>query len=216
MKVGTAGVERQICEQTIRIPNMKVDETGRMTEFGEFPELETERLLLRSMTLADAAFYLKHFSDPEIVKLTAFDPPKGIEGATRELMEFCIRPFEENKGIRWGIVLKGHPGLIGTVGYIQWVKAGSYRARIGYDLAAAYRRQGIMTEALSEVLRYAFETMGLNRVEALVDTRDIASIRLLQKLGFHQDGVLRENTYFHGRFIDDTCFSLLAREWSKR
>jgi ribosomal-protein-alanine N-acetyltransferase len=70
-----------------------------------------------------------------------------------------------------------------------------------------------MSEALEAALRYGFETMRLNKVEACADTRNVASIRLLQKLGFHQDGVLRENTYFHGRFTDDTVFSLLADEW---
>lgn len=195
---------------------MKFEDAGRMTGFGVFPELETERLLLRRMSLDDAEFYLELFSDPDIVELTAFDPPKGIEGATQELMEFCIRPFEENRGIRWGIALKGLKGLICTIGYYQWVKAGGYRSEIGYDLLAAYRRQGIMTEAMREVLKYGFEKMGLNRIEAFVDPRNVASIRLLQKIGFHQDGVLRERTHFHGKFMDDVCFSLLAGEWGKR
>jgi ribosomal-protein-alanine N-acetyltransferase len=63
------------------------------------------------------------------------------------------------------------------------------------------------------VLRYGFEMMRLNKVEACTDSRNVASIRLLGKLGFHQEGVLRENTYFHGRFIDEVVFSLLASEW---
>jgi len=192
---------------------MKTDETGRMVEFGEFPELETKRLVLRRMTLADAEFYLRHFSDPDIVELTAFDAPENIAKARQELLEFCIKPFEENKGIRWGIVLKGETELAGTIGYHHWVKAGGYHARAGYDLAAAYRRRGVMTDALMAVLRYGFETMRLNKVEACTDPRNVASIRLLEKLGFHQDGVLRENTYYHGRFIDEVIFSLLASEW---
>jgi ribosomal-protein-alanine N-acetyltransferase len=192
---------------------MKTDETGRTVEFGEFPELETKRLVLRRMTLADAEFYLRHFSDPDIVELTAFDAPENIDKARQELLEFCIKPFEENKGIRWGIVLKGETELAGTIGYHQWVKAGGYHARVGYDLAAAYRRRGIMTEALMAVLRYGFEAMRLNKVEACTDSRNVASTGLLEKLGFHQDGVLRENTYYHGRFIDEVVFSLLASEW---
>ncbi len=192
---------------------MKTDETGRMVEFGEFPELETKRLVLRRMTLADAGFYLRHFSDPDIVELTAFDAPENIDKARQELLEFCIKPFEESKGIRWGIVLRKETELAGTIGYHQWVKAGGYHARVGYDLAAAYRRRGIMTEALMAVLRYGFETMRLNKVEACTDPRNVASMRLLGKLGFHQDGVLRESTYFHGRFIDEAVFSLLASEW---
>jgi len=63
------------------------------------------------------------------------------------------------------------------------------------------------------VLRYGFERMRLNKVEACTDPRNVASIRLLERLGFRQDGVLRENTYFHGRFIDEVIFSLLASEW---
>jgi ribosomal-protein-alanine N-acetyltransferase len=194
---------------------MKTDGTGRMIEFGEFPELETKRLVLRRMTPADAEFYLRHFSDPDIVELTAFDAPQTIEKATQELLEFCIRPFEENKGIRWGIALKGETELAGTIGYHQWVKTSGYHARVGYDLTPAHRRRGIMTEALEAVLRYGFEMMRLNKVEACTDTRNVPSIRLLQKLGFHQDGVLRENTYFHGRFIDEAIFSLLVDEWRK-
>ena len=192
---------------------MKTDEAGRMVEFGEFPELGTKRLVLRRMTLADAEFYLRHFSDPDIAELTAFDAPENIDKARQELLEFCIKPFEENKGIRWGIVLKGETELAGTIGYHQWVKAGGYHARVGYDLSAAHRRRGIMTDALMAVLRYGFETMRLNKVEACTDPRNVASIRLLMRLGFHQDGVLRENTHYHGRFIDEVVFSLLASEW---
>jgi ribosomal-protein-alanine N-acetyltransferase len=153
-----------------------------MVEFGEFPELETKRLVLRRMTLADAEFYLRHFLDPDIAELTAFDAPENIDKARQELVEFCIKPFEENKGIRWGIVLKGETELAGTIGYHQWVKAGGYHARVGYDLVAVYRRRGIMTETLRAVLRYGFETMRLNKVEACTDPRNVASIRLLEKL----------------------------------
>jgi ribosomal-protein-alanine N-acetyltransferase len=173
---------------------------------------ERKCLVLRRLTVANAEFYLRHFSDPDIVELTAFNAPENIERATQESLEFCIKPFEENRGIRWGIVLKGEAELAGTIGYHQWVKAGGYHARVGYDLAATYRRRGIMAEALEAVLRYGFETMRLNKVEARTDPRNVASIRLLEKLGFHQDGVLRENTDFHGRFIDEAAYSLLASE----
>jgi ribosomal-protein-alanine N-acetyltransferase len=168
------------------------------------------------MTLDDAEFWLRHFSEPGIVDLTAFEAPNGIEGAREELQTYAIRLFEENKGIRWGIALKDRAELIGTLGYHQWVKGGGYHARIGYDLAPPFRQKGIMTEAMRAVLGYGFEMMGLNRVEALVDSRNVASVALLGKLGFHLDGVLRENTYFRGRFIDDAVYSLLAREWRVR
>ncbi|HEY7588854.1 MAG TPA: GNAT family protein [Thermoplasmata archaeon] len=181
----------------------------------EFPSLETERLLLRGITLEDAPFWFEHFSDPEIVELTAYEAPRDLPAAREEVLQFCVRPFEEGRGLRWGILMKSQPGLIGTLGYHQWAHEGR-RARVGYDLRKAFRRQGIMTEALSAVLGYGFGAMGLNRVEACTDPRNTASIHLLDKIGFHLDGVLRENTLFRGRFLDDLCFSLLAREWESR
>jgi ribosomal-protein-alanine N-acetyltransferase len=124
-----------------------------------------------------------------------------------------MRPFQEHTGIRWGIALRGSRDLIGTLGYHQWVREGAHRARMGYDLLPEHRRKGIMTEAMRAALGHGFVAMGLHRVEALVDPVNTASIRLVERLGFHRDGTLRENTYFRGRFIDDVVFSLLAPEW---
>ncbi len=86
------------------------------------------------MTLDDVSFWLRHFSDPDIVELTGFDGPQGTDGAKEELLRYCVRPFRENMGIRWGIALKGRHELIGTLGYHQWIKEGRYHSRIGHGL----------------------------------------------------------------------------------
>lgn len=180
-----------------------------------FPQLVTPRLVLREITLDDAEFWVRNFSDPDVVELTAWEPPRDLEGAQAEIMEFCIRPFRESTGIRWGISFRDRPALIGTLGYHQWVREGAQRARMGYDLLREHRRQGIMTEAMRAAVAYGFTTMGLHRIEVLVDPVNSASLRLAERLGFHREGVLRENTYFRGRFIDDVIFSLLRQEWSQ-
>ena len=64
---------------------MKHDESGRLIEFGEFPILETTRLVLRPITLDDAEFWVRNFSDPDVVELTAFEPPRDIETAREEI-----------------------------------------------------------------------------------------------------------------------------------
>lgn len=181
-----------------------------------FPVLWTERLSLREITVDDAAFWLRNFSDPEVIELTACEPPRDLEAAKAQLVRHAIRPFEEGTGIRWGIALRGSPDLIGTLGYRQWVKEGGHHARVGYDLLREHRRQGIMAEAMGAILAYGFETMGLNRVESLIDPTNATSIQLVERLGFHRDGVLRENTFFRGRFIDDAVYSVLRREWQAR
>lgn len=178
-----------------------------------FPELSTPRLLLREIALGDAEFWMRNFSDPDVVELTAYEPPQDLEAARGEITQFCLRPFQERTGMRWGIALRGTRELIGTLGYHQWIREGAHRARMGYDLLPEHRRKGIMTEAMGAALEYGFGVMGLHRVEVLIDPANTPSIRLAEGLGFRREGVLRENTYFRGRFIDDTVYSLLAPEW---
>jgi len=141
-----------------------------MEELGEFPQLETERLMLREMTLADVEFYFRHFNNDKIVEGSCFLGPESLEAAREELERYCISPFKENKGVRWGIVKKGSKELIGTCGYYDWNKT-AHRAEIGYDLDPAYWGQGIMTEALSATLEYGFEKMELNRIQAIIDLK---------------------------------------------
>ncbi len=178
-----------------------------------FPTLTTERLVLREITSDDAAFWLRNFSDPDVVAFTAFEAPADLETATREIEQYCTRVFAEERGIRWGIVLLGSGELIGTLGYHNWMREGDRRAQMGYDLLPEHRGKGIMTEAMRIVLAYGFKTMTLNRAEALVDPRNAASVRLLERLGFHRDAYLRQSTRFRGGYQDDLVFSLLAPEW---
>ena len=185
-----------------------------MEESREFPQLETDRLILREMTQDDVGFYFRHFNNKEVVEGSCFPGPKTLESATEELELYCIRRFKENRGIRWGIVRKGSEELIGKCGYYDWNKT-SRRAEVGYDLEPAHWGEGIMTEALCAVLRYGFEEMGLNRIQAIIDSENVKSIKLVERLGFKKEGVLRQNSYFRGQFRDEVCFSLLKKEWTR-
>ena len=73
-----------------------------------------------------------------------------------------------------------------------------------------------MTEALRAVLKYGFEEMRLNRIQAIIDSKNTRSMQLVRRLGFKKEGVLRQRSYFNGRFLDDVMFSLLMTEWKKR
>jgi ribosomal-protein-alanine N-acetyltransferase len=102
--------------------------------------------------------------------------------------------------------------LIGTVGYHKWEKA-YFRAEIGYDLSPDCWGQGYMTEALRAVISHGFERMGLNRIDALVYIHNDRSTQLLQRLGFRQEGLLRDYFCLNGIFFDHYLFALLRREW---
>jgi ribosomal-protein-alanine N-acetyltransferase len=128
----------------------------------------------------------------------------------RDLIDFFDESFELERAIRWGITLKPSDTVIGTCGYV-WLR--QYRGEIGYDLASAYWRRGIMREALEAILEFGFADLGLNRVEALVMSENNASAGLLRSLGFHEEGLLRQHDYFKGAFHDMRLFALLESEF---
>lgn len=184
-----------------------------LEELEEFPQLKTDRLILRKMTLDDVGFYFRHFNNEKIVKGSCFPGPRSLRAAKEELERYCIKPFKENTGIRWGILIKKKDVLIGTCGYYDWHKI-VRRAEIGYDLDPAHWGRGIMTEALRAVLRYGFNKMRLNRIQAIIDSQNSRSMKLVYRLGFKKEGVLRQRSYFDGQFRDDVIFSLLKMEWA--
>ena len=194
---------------------MKVDSDGNISGFSDFPVLTTERLRLREIRLDDAEFWIRNFSELEVVELTAYEPPKDLEAAKQEIQTYCIDKFRNDSGIRWGIELKGSTGLIGTLGYYKWVKAGGFSAEMGYDLLKEFRRKGIMKEAMTAVIDFGFQHMRLNRIQVLTDPRNTASMALAKSLGFTKEGTIRDSQFFRGRFVDDVIFSLLRREWKR-
>jgi ribosomal-protein-alanine N-acetyltransferase len=87
------------------------------------------------------------------------------------------------------------------------------QAEIEYDLEPTYWGQGIMTEALGAVLKYGFEEMRLNRIQAIIDPKNDRSMNLVTRLSFKKERVLRQRSCFNGRLNDDAIFSLLYEEW---
>jgi ribosomal-protein-alanine N-acetyltransferase len=176
-----------------------------------FPVLETERLVLRQACQTDVCAFLKVAQDEAVMRYYGVEPYKTKQQVVDEI-EWQHRIFADGTGVRWVITERDQGLYIGDVGYCE-VKDMHKRAEVGYKLARAYWRRGMMSEALTAVLGYGFGSMGLNRIEALVDPRNAGSAGLLHKLGFADEGVLREYEYERGAFIDLITMSLLRREW---
>ena len=167
------------------------------------------------MTHNDLEIYYNHFNKPEIVIGTCFPGPASLDIARREFEKFIRGPWINNTGLRWGIMMKNETKLVGTCGFYDW-NHDSKRAEIGYDLDPAYWGKGIMTEALTEIINYSIEKMDLNRIQAIIDSYNLRSMRLVERLGFKKEGVFRQRSYFNGEFHDDVCFALLKKDWIKR
>jgi ribosomal-protein-alanine N-acetyltransferase len=122
--------------------------------------------------------------------------------------------FREQSGIRWAISPRGAGQLIGSGGFWRLDKP-HFRAEIGYELAPEWWGQGVMTEAVGAMLAFGFTAMRLHSVEAQIHPENTGSRRVLEKLGFVQEGYFRENFYDPGmaKFTDTAVFSLLHSAW---
>lgn len=172
-----------------------------------FPTLETDRLILRELTKEDAEGIFACFSNEAVTRFYGQETLQEIEEA-EQFIEFFSKNYHEKRGIRWGIERKGVQGIIGTIGFNAWLPKHK-RAEIGYEIHPKYWRQGYTSEAVSEVLSYGFGVMELTRIGAIVFLENEASNKLLQKLGFHQEGILKKYMYQNGMAHDTYIYSRL-------
>ncbi len=182
--------------------------------FDRFPTLETARLTLREMRMEDADAVFRIFSDPVVMRYHDSETFTDVEQA-RGLIEQMEQRFTRSVGIRWGTTRMGDDGVIGTGGFSRWNLPDRY-ATIGYDLAQSAWEHGIMTEAVGAMVRFGFERLDLNRIEAETMLDNSASIRVLEKLGFQQEGIVRQKYFWKGQFHTMRLFSLLRREYAAK
>ncbi|MEN8700161.1 GNAT family N-acetyltransferase [Bacillus infantis] len=175
-----------------------------------FKELETERLTLREIVVEDAASLFAIFSRSDVVRHYGQDAFQRVEQA-EEMIRFFQKIFNEKRGVRWGIELKGTNQLIGTIGYNAWIPK-HHRAEIGYELHPGYWGKGYALEAAEKVIAYGFEKMDLYRIGAVVFLENDASNKLLSRLGFEKEGMLRGYMYQEGKPNDTYLYSLLQEK----
>jgi ribosomal-protein-alanine N-acetyltransferase len=182
-----------------------------MHVMSAFPDLETERLYLRRLDLADLAFVQRHFSDPRVCEYLVDEDPLSDSAGAVALIESYTSP-ERDTANRWVLVIKSTGEAVGTCGYHNWSRR-NRSAEIGYDLAPDFWRQGYMSEAMTRAIGHGFGPMGLNRIQAFAHVKNEPSLRMLARLGFQQEGLIREKYLSGGQYHDHFCLSLLAKEW---
>ncbi|MCP4418303.1 MAG: GNAT family N-acetyltransferase [Chloroflexi bacterium] len=189
-------------------------ETDVTASSQSFPQLETERLILREFRLdaADQEATFDLFSDSRVTRFynaTTFTRPEQAKAMVKRRYD----GFWQGRAIRWAITLKEKDDLIGSCGFNSWDKKKKL-GELGYELARPFWNQGIMTEAVKVVIAYGFATLALKRIEAWIMPQNRSSANLLIKVGFQSEGVLSGKGYWNGRFHDLELFSLLAEQWA--
>lgn len=182
------------------------------TWFDTFPIIHTERLLLRQPVQADARALFAVWGDADVMRFISFGTLPDLAAAQKLLAEW-EEEYARQESIWWAVCKSDDPAtLIGTFCYIETLNPHHY-AEIGYILGKAYWRQAYTEEGVQALIRFGFGQMRLNRIEARVMVGNDKSVRLLEKLGFTLEGILRERRFAQGRFIDYNLLSLLRRDY---
>jgi [ribosomal protein S5]-alanine N-acetyltransferase len=175
------------------------------------PTLHTARLRLRPFTGADAAALFALHSNAHVLRY--WDSPPWSDPACAERFLAVSRQMaEDGSGARLAMDRVSDGVFIGWCGLTRW-NPEHRSASMGYCLDDAAWGHGYATEGARAVLQWAFDTLDLNRVQAEADTRNVASARVLEKLGFLREGTLREDCVVNGDVSDSWVYGLLRREW---
>ncbi|WVE34662.1 GNAT family N-acetyltransferase [Priestia megaterium] len=172
-----------------------------------FPILHTPRTTLREITEVDADTIFDCFSQKEVIRYYGQEKLTTFQEALH-LIDIFAENYRNRKGLRWGIERLDTGELMGTVGFNQWNQKHK-RAEIGYELHPKHWGHGYASEAASAVMAYGFDTLQLVRIEAVVFLENKASQHVLEKLGFQQEGVLKNYMCQNGKAHDTLVYSSL-------
>jgi ribosomal-protein-alanine N-acetyltransferase len=177
----------------------------------DFPLLKTQRLVLRAFDMQDAPAVAAYCSDWELASTTANIPHPYDVSLAQVWIAGHRAALERDDAITFAITLAESGKLVGAVG-LHFNK--QFRlAEVGYWIGVPHWGRGIATEAAGEMIRFAFEDQGLNRVQARHMTRNPASGRVMEKVGMRFEGILRQSIFRWDRFEDVAMYSILRSEF---
>src|SRR5687767_14641082 len=177
----------------------------------QLPMLPASRVALRPLVEADAADVFAVFSDPEVMRYWDGAPMATPEAALAYVSEIH-QSFRRRELFQWGIASRPDDRIIGTCTLLH-VSHAHERGEIGFALAQAQWGRGLATEAVTTLLSFVFTTLQLHRVEADVDPRNTRSLRLLERLGFTREGLLRDRYHVGPERQDTALLGLLRSGW---
>jgi RimJ/RimL family protein N-acetyltransferase len=177
------------------------------------PTLDTARLRLRAYRPEDAPEVFALYSDPRVVRFWSFpawnSPTQAVAYIERALGEMA-----SGRTLPWAVAARGDDRLVGTATLFS-LHPEQGRAELGCSLRPELQGQGYAAEAVRAVLAHAFDTLGLRRIEADVDPRNAPSRRVLERVGFVEEGLARARWQVAGETCDSVLYGLLAGEFRR-
>ncbi len=172
--------------------------------------LSTDRLILRPLRMSDARDLYAYARDPLVSKHVLWTAHRSVSDS-RRFLRAGIRQYSRGFPGSFAIVLRENSRMIGTIGFM-WINSEYRSCEVGYSLSRDYWNRGLMTEALREVIRYAFDTLSLNRIECQHETDNPASGRVMEKAGMRFEGVMRQRIRNKGAYSDVAVYAILRED----
>lgn len=174
--------------------------------------LTTRRLRLREFVEEDWAQVFAYQSDPRYLRF--YEWTERTESDVRAFVGRFLdwKAESPRRKFQLAITLEEAGRLIGNSG-VRLAQPGAREAELGYELSPAYWGQGYATEAAGAMVGFGFETLGLHRIFAYTVADNVASQRVMERLGMCREGRLRENRWFKGRWWDTLVYGILEDDW---
>lgn len=182
--------------------------------FHNFKSIETERLIIRQFKETDCDSMFAMMSDPEVINQTIALVQHIDRSQTQELLNAILATYGEDLS-DWSVfaITDKITGIsMGYCGFYAYAPLFN-RAEIGYALAKEHWGKGIVPEACKALVVFGIEQCGLNRIEATVYPENKGSIRVCEKLGMKQEGILRKHVMREGHYRDRLLMALLKEDW---
>lgn len=179
--------------------------------FSGNPVLETPRFQLRKLSVSDAEDFFEFASDDALTEHVAWEVHRSLED-TRTFLSAVEQRCESRISYNWAIVERASGKVIGRVSMFE-VDEDNDIAEIGYAVGRAHWGQGVATEAGKELIKFGFEDMGLNRIEARCNSENFPSEKVMQRLGMTFEGIIREELKIRNEYKSQKLYSILRSEY---
>lgn len=181
--------------------------------FINLPPIETKRLVLRKLEYSDKNDIFEYAKNSNVAEYVLWEPHQS-ELDTLAFLNIVYESYNKNEAAPWGITLKNSNKIIGTAGFVKWNKENK-TAEIGYALSQEYWKKGITSEAINEIVRFGFNKMELIKINAECISKNLGSIKVLEKCNFKYGGEIKNKMEIKGKLRNMKMFSILRKNYEE-
>lgn len=184
-----------------------------MRSLPKIKTLESDRLILRKITLGDAQELFDYAKNPDITKYVFWDAHKTIK-ESKEFIQQTLKEYKKYNRLMWAVELKEQKGIIGTCGFMLYYPT-SKTLEVGYAFNPKFGHHGYAREALNTIIDYSFTNMDIVRIEGICVVENLASAKVMESCHMQFEGIMHDSFVKHDQPYNCKMFAITKRNWEK-